>query len=65
MLMPDFRSINFIRESDVIPDFTAQEKQKIVIETMMPECLNVMLPYVLKETCADFAVRRVPTLGFG
>jgi hypothetical protein len=30
--------------------------------TMMPECLNVMLPYVPTENRTDFAARMVETL---
>ncbi len=33
-----------------------------MMTTMMPECLNVMLPYVPKEKRTDFAVRMVATL---
>ncbi len=33
-----------------------------MMTTMMPECLNVLLPYVPKETRTDFAVRLVDTL---
>ena len=33
-----------------------------MMTTMMPECLNVMLPYVPTEKRTDFAVRMVETL---
>ena len=41
------------------PDMPMMPK---MMTTMMPECLNVMLPYVPKEKRTDFAVRMVATL---